>query len=823
MKRTWFFSKTSLLSLVFSIFMLMFSLPSASAADLLVPNYSFESGLASWTQKYGTGGITSSTDQAFTGANSLKIVDNVSTVAYGIESDYLPALAGTTYVTYARAYIASGAADLYLRFWNSSKTYLGTTYVSKSTPSNEWTYLKATGAAPAGTAYVTAMLYSSGANIGTTYWDDVFLTKSLMNVGTQVTSTSIHSATFGKDGSNKDTIYAVVDGATGVNARLAAINVDTLSATTYTLSGAGGGWGITRATDGKVYAGTYSGGKLFQYTPGASGAVDLGQAGGQSFLWSLAPGLSGSVYMGTFPSAKIMKFTPGSGYTQIGPSPIVSGEQYVRSVEYDPANNTVYAGVGAHAHLIKYNISSGTGVNVLPAGYASEEFVANLDIEGGKLFARLIPSYKTAVFDITGGVVTQDAEIDKVTSSIVSEVRGGLVYFTKDRVLHTYDIANKTYTSLGVPFPNTFDFAFVQLADQTNFPGYTLMGISNFMGQLEVAKYNLQTGTVTSAYLSNISESPTTLQNIVKGPDNKIYTSGFLTGGTGIYTSMRSDQIEVKRGIGQSEGMVVHNNKIYYGVYPESIIYEHDPFAPWSYSIITQGTNPNRLFDLHADKQDRPVSMISAEGKIFIGTVPTYGELGGALTIYDPSTGVRTVKRNIVNNQSVISLAYKDGYIYGGSSVSGGLGAAPTESSAKLFKYNIAAGTTTPISLPVSGLAAVTSVIVGPDNNIWMMAEGYLFIYNPSTGTFAYNSNLFPSVTYNPTAASTIILDASLVNAKDGYVYGVIKGTYFFKIHPTTKAVTTLESTANGKVRLIEDEFRNLYYIGGTDIYRYAF
>ncbi|GGD82545.1 hypothetical protein [Paenibacillus nasutitermitis] len=811
-------AKTLTASLLCSLFATLVWITPAFAADLLIPNYSFESGTTSWTQKYGTGGISSSTTQTYTGTKSLKIVDTTSSDAVGTESDYLPALAGTTYVSYARAYIDSGAADLYVRFWNSSKSYLGAAYSTKSTPVSDWTYLKTTGVAPAGTAYVTVLLYSGGANVGTTYWDDVFVTKSLMNVGTQITSSSIHSATFGKDGSNNDTIYAVVDGATGIDARLASINVDTLSTSTYALSGAAGGWAVTKATDGKIYAGTYNNGKLFQYTPGASSVVDLGQAGGQPFLWSLAPGPSGSVFIGSFPNSKLMKYTPESGFTQLGSSPLVGSEQYVRSVAYDPTNNIVYAGVGSHAHLIKYNVSTGVSTSVLPASYSSEQFVYNLDIEGGKLFARVLPSYKTIVFDITGGVVTKEAEIDKVTSSLVSEVSGGLVYFVKDNVLHTYNIASKTYTSLGVSFLNAQDFKLIQLADQTNYPGYTLVGIANNLGKIQVAKYNIQNGTVTNAYVSGVSATPTILQNLVKGPDNKIYTGGFLTGGTGIYTSMRSDEITIERGVGQSESMAFLNGKLYTGVYPEAFIYEYDPANPWSI-----GSNPVKLFDLKADKQDRPGTMVSAEGKLFIGSVPSYGELGGALTIYDPSTGTYTVNRNIVYHQSIIALAYKSGYIYGGTSISGGLGVAPSETSAKLLKYNISTGTSTAINLPVSGLAAITAVTVGPDNNIWMMAEGYLFIYNPTTGTFVYNSNIFPTVTYGPTASSGIVLDASLVNGKDGYVYGVIKGTYFFKIHPTTKAVTTIESTANSKVRLIEDEFRNLYYISGTDIFRYAF
>ncbi|MBA4493295.1 hypothetical protein ACFO25_06500 [Paenactinomyces guangxiensis] len=64
--------------------------------------------------------------------------------------------------------------------------------------------------------------------------------------------------------------------------------------------------------------------------------------------------------------------------------------------------------------------------------------------------------------------------------------------------------------------------------------------------------------------------------------------------------------------------------------------------------------------------------------------------LGRALTIFDPGSGQYDDYRNVVANQSVISLAYKDGFIYGGTSVSGGLGLKPAETEAKAVQMGYA-------------------------------------------------------------------------------------------------------------------------------------
>ena len=45
--------------------------------------------------------------------------------------------------------------------------------------------------------------------------------------------------------------------------------------------------------------------------------------------------------------------------------------------------------------------------------------------------------------------------------------------------------------------------------------------------------------------------------------------------------------------------------------------------------------------------------------------------------------------------------------------------------------------------MPVPGKGAITSLIEGPDGNIWGFAMGTLFIYDPSSGEVIYQDESF--------------------------------------------------------------------------------
>src|SRR5690606_25617205 len=79
---------------------------------------------------------------------------------------------------------------------------------------------------------------------------------------------------------------------------------------TIPMPGVTGAWGVTIASDGKVYMGTHYDGHLYQYTPGSDQLVDLGQLGQETHIWTIVAGTNGKVYVGTYPNAHVFEYDP---------------------------------------------------------------------------------------------------------------------------------------------------------------------------------------------------------------------------------------------------------------------------------------------------------------------------------------------------------------------------------------------------------------------------------------------------------------------------------------------------------------------------------
>jgi len=78
-------------------------------------------------------------------------------------------------------------------------------------------------------------------------------------------------------------------------------------------------------------------------------------------------------------------------------------------------------------------------------------------------------------------------------------------------------------------------------------------------------------------------------------------------------------------------------------------------------------------------------------GLIYVGSEPPYGQLGGAIGVWDPTQN-RTIEnyRHVITNQSIVSLAWepKSGLIFGGSGNYGGGGTTSVEKEAKFFAFD---------------------------------------------------------------------------------------------------------------------------------------
>ncbi|MBI5381575.1 MAG: hypothetical protein HZA31_06720 [Opitutae bacterium] len=821
-----------------------------SASDILVDNYSFEStsgGLPTlWTQTFGSGGFSISTTQKYTGANSLLLTDSSTTASVGIESQQIPIAPSTTYGAFVRIYLVSGKATLYLRYYTSTGTLIssgGIFSAPLTAPLNTWTYLKVSGLAPSNAAYARIGLHSNAADTCTAYWDDAFFTAKNQSIGALMSATTIQSVVSSVEvigGVNTNMIYCVSIGSGSDPSRLMRINADTNTCLgSWQLTGTTSTAGITRAADGKIYIGASITGKVWRFTP-PSTLTDLGKpTASNTYVPILCPGEGNRIYGGTYPDCRIF-WLEGTTFTPFGPSPLATGNAYVSSIAYDATNNLTYAGTGlGSAQLMRYRNGGGTPANYqcLPSTWVnSYKNIWQVDLEGGKVFVRLSEpdtgapsSSREVVLDITqsGSTVTvvEDANFD-IGSRTVSPMRniGGSnkVFFVRGSLLQTYDIAAKTTASTGINLGMTpIDMWFATLQDQTNYPGETLIGITNGNGGLICFRYNLQTGTATTGIM--ISATPKVGANFTtmkSGVGNKLYAGSEIgSGGFGIYTPFRSDQNQNLFPMSQVEGLTQCGNLMYLGTYPAAKIREYDPAAAWG------ANNPIMVLDLAAGgwTQERPFGMTTDGSKVYIGTVPGAGLFGGALAIFDPANpGSPFVWQDLVDDYSLVALAYDPkGYIWAGCTVAGGKNTTPTNTTAKLLRYKISDSTRMIYTFPTAGVDGISGLMVGPGttgttSKIWGFAEGRLFVFDSASATWEYNTDVYPAIT------SSWYRDAHFQDIGDGYVYATV-GKYFLRIAVSNKAVTTLYIDPNDSrcTGLSQDEFKNLYYGAGSELKRW--
>jgi hypothetical protein len=142
---------------------------------------------------------------------------------------------------------------------------------------------------------------------------------------------------------------------------------------------------------------------------------------------------------------------------------------------------------------------------------------------------------------------------------------------------------------------------------------------------------------------------------------------------------------------GEVYSLLEHAGRLYLCYYGGAVMNLYDPAKPyWKYGG-TPDSNPV-TFGGVGDGHLRPRAMIyGPEGLIYVGSEPPYGQLGGAIGVWDPKQN-RTIQnyRHVVTNQSIVSLAWEpqSGLIFGGSGNYGGGGTRSVETEAKFFAFD---------------------------------------------------------------------------------------------------------------------------------------
>ncbi|GAA0596677.1 hypothetical protein HPO96_30140 [Kribbella sandramycini] len=527
----------------------------------------------------------------------------------------------------------------------------------------------------------------------------------------------------------------------GAPAYLNAINpVNGASLLSVPLPGAEGSYTVVATPDGTMYVGTYNNGHLYRLRPGATSVEDLGRPlASESFIWALTTDEQGNVYGGTYPGGRMFRFDHTTGAIR-DYGKVLASQPYVKSIGY--ANGKIYTGSLPDAHIMEIDAATGAKTE-LPSppnlGDPLLKSVYDLSVRAGRVYIRVggafpMPMY---VWDIASR--TWVDEIPLAHGLDISPVgANGELYFIQASELREYDPATKTLTGTGLRFTgriqNARSIGFAELG-LPDYPGTSVVGT---LWRGEEFRYNPQTGK-SEIFLTDVRREPIEILAL-SGGDKLIYTGGYLNGGV--------TATDPKTGVGQfnrfsqTEAILeAADGRVWIGTYPEARLYSYNPAQAWSSPEYAPGPpgspdNPKLAVNLKPVLQMRARALVEVNGKIAVGTVPDGDRLGGALAIHDPRTGETASYRNVVQDESVFGLTARQGIVYGGTSITGGLGTTkPTRESGTVFAWDVARGVKLWESVPVPKAPTVSSVTFGPDGRLWGVASKTVFELDPRHGT----------------------------------------------------------------------------------------
>ncbi|TWD84202.1 hypothetical protein FB561_5377 [Kribbella amoyensis] len=742
--------------------------PRLQPGDLLIPNHGFEEGVVGWTASNGLGDppsahcrdLVTSTTWASEGTRSLRLSGEPPCVNAGAVSTPVAVQAGETYTAFAQVR-AEHQTSVALR-WLDSRGAV----VSRSSSSRERAtgVIEVSAAAPVG---ATQAAVEVGAR-GPADFDEVLVTSRYTVLNPQITKqASFLSMAAGVDENGRHVTYAMATGSENDPAVLTITDILTGTVVrNVELPGATGAWGVRQNPVTKtVYIGTYGAPALWLYSPGAAQARRIGAPPIRSwgFMYDIDFDDQGVAYGGGwgeptsgFAGAALYRYTEGVGFQgTLGPNPLTTDAYYSRPVAYEEQTRTVFTGTGTKPHLFGcatvgdprckdliglfspelqnsvwvYGVTAGNGYVMAWAGDSQSL---------GRDSLVVLKVSRDSAGELQAGKV---AEIKGVIYNGSSPVIDGKIYYSKagdpGQPLYAFDVAAGTETKLPNSQTGIFSRRWEAVAlDDPAWPGTTLVGWNS--GAFLV-KYNLETGRLVRTKVEGIPQVSTRINSITAGPDGRIWSAGYLTGGLGRAVSMRDDQRTTYPVGGQAESMLSYRGRVYQGTYPYARI---ESFSP---DEVASGKAPRVDCSIGAS-QNRPYGLAAHGDRIYYGTQAEYGHDQGAFGWLDLTTGRCTTLAGAIGHQSVNAIAASGTKVFGGGNIFYGYDGLPIDTQAKLLIFDETTQQARTITWPVPNTRSVNAAVTAPDGTVWFYAEGWLLAMDPDTEQWIHREHIFPDL-----------------------------------------------------------------------------
>lgn len=580
------------------------------------------------------------------------------------------------------------------------------------------------------------------------------------SLGIPVRMGGLMGCLIGPNGQGGEAIYFNFNQA-GAPLFVVQVDPDTGHARQFTAPQGPGAWAFVVGPDERIYLGTWSGALVLRFDPRQpdKGIEVVGKpAASEDYLWQFDIGKDGKIYACTYPNAKLVRFDPATDRMEdlgrMHPT-----EMYARSLAVGP-NGKVYVGIGTQkGDLVVFDPATGQPRSILPDGLKGAQGWSTVGVSrraDGQVYAEF-GSNRMRMDD------EQLTVVQEAPPRPTLKLRDGREVVAYGR--GTFSLRNP---KTGETVARRFDY---QGAGDMIFvlglgPGGDVYGSTAM--PLEVFRFN---------------------------PRHR-----------------RSEHLGAMPG-GEVYSMLEHEQKLYLCYYGGAVMNLYDPAKPfWKFGT---GNDCNPIsFGGVGEGHLRPRAMIRGpRGLIYIGSEPPYGQLGGALGVWDPQRN-QTVENypQLVTNQSIVSLAYepRSGLIFGGSGNFGGGGTRPTEKEAKFFAFDPTKKEKV-FEAPLVPGAVKYPATFAAEGKVFTTVGDKLFVFDPNTMAIVQTNTLPGSQ-----------VEIALGQRSNGRLIGLTTKAVY-EVNPATGEAKPL---ATAPVRIacgfaLTDDA--VYFGSGPELWRYRF
>jgi hypothetical protein len=481
------------------------------------------------------------------------------------------------------------------------------------------------------------------------------------------------------------------------------------------------------------------------------------------FVWNVDIGSDGMIYLGTYPEGMLLRFNPANQrFENLGV--MVEKELYIRHVN-GKFEGKIFCGIGAHAQIVEYDLASGNKTAFLPEPYQQRSFVYYSDRFKNLLYAAVVPEPVILFFDPATHQLLREVHPPKPDQDFalfnyesMVDVGDDLYFGTRpDDNLYAYNYDRDEIRLIAEGIGAAFGLA----QDRYLF-------CRNYFGAYSI--FDVKEEKIILQRDSKFKGAGMDIFALAEGVNGTIVGGAYINQGFFSYDppkeKLTSFGASVQFG-GQIRQLVAAKNKIFLAHYTHARLTEYDPTKPWN-----PGNQPDsnpHLIGAVGHEQDRfPAAYLAEDHKIYFGTQPEYGVLGGTLTIFDPESRQIDVHRNVVQDQSIFALTgNRNGLIFGGTAIGGGLGAHPTQTEAKIFTWDMAIKKKVMERSVVPGAAEIWDLVWTPENKLIGAADSFLFVYDVKKDKIEATKNIHAGVILNVLAS------------RDGWCYGNTENLLF--------------------------------------------